>query len=47
MSIAMRVVLAAVGGIILAGIVLGFRSFNAEPTPGAGQVWSEEHGHYH
>ena len=47
MSTAMRLVLVVVGGMILAGIVLGIRSFNAEPTPGAGQVWSEEHGHYH
>jgi hypothetical protein len=44
---AMRLVLVAVGGIILAGVVLGYRSFTAERTPGTGQVWSEEHGHYH
>lgn len=47
MSTAMRLVLVAVGGMILAGLVLGLRSFNAEPTGGTGQVWSEEHGHYH
>jgi SEC-C motif len=47
MSMAMRLVLVAVGGIILAGVVLGYRSFTAERTPGTGQVWSEEHGHYH
>lgn len=47
MSLSMILTLAAGAGIIIAGIVLGVSSFNADPGPATGQVWSEEHGHYH
>jgi hypothetical protein len=47
MSLAMRITLVVVGGAIIAGIALGVSAFRSEPTPGAGRVWSPEHGHYH
>ncbi len=47
MSPAMWLAAAGVAGIIVAGIVLGMSSFHADAGPGAGRVWSEEHGHYH
>jgi hypothetical protein len=47
MSLAMWVAAAGVAAVIVAGIVLGMTSFHTEAGPGAGGVWSEEHGHYH
>jgi hypothetical protein len=47
MSLAMRVALVAAAGALIAGIVLGVSSFDANTGPGAGRVWSEEHGHWH
>jgi hypothetical protein len=45
MSLGMRVAILAAAGAIVAGLVLGFSNFNAEPQPAG--VWSEEHNHYH
>lgn len=47
MSVAMWVALAGVAGVIVAGLILGATSFHTDMGPGAGRVWSEEHGHYH
>jgi len=45
MSLGMKLALLAAGAALVAGLVLGFSSFNAETTPGG--VWSEEHNHFH
>jgi SEC-C motif len=45
MSLAMKLALVAAGAALVAGLVLGFSSFNTEATPGG--VWSEEHNHFH
>ena len=47
MSLTMWLAAAGVAGVIVAGIVLGMSSFHTDAGPGAGRVWSEEHGHYH
>lgn len=47
MSLGMWIAAAGVVGVIVAGIVLGMSSFHTDAGPGAGRVWSEEHGHYH
>jgi hypothetical protein len=47
MSLTMRLALLAAAGVIIAGVTFAAMSFNAEPSPGAGRVWSPEHGHWH
>jgi hypothetical protein len=47
MSLGMQAILVLTAAGIIGGIVLGVSSFNSEPAPGAGRVWSVEHGHYH
>jgi hypothetical protein len=47
MSLSVRLALLAAAGLLIAGVALGVSSFNAEPDPAAGRVWSPEHGHYH
>ena len=42
-----RVMLLAVGGAVLAAILVGIASFTGERTSAPTRVWSEEHGHYH
>jgi SEC-C motif len=40
--------LLAVGGAVLAALVIGFVQFTSErESAPAGRVWSAEHGHYH
>ena len=41
-----RVMLYAVGGAVLAAILVGIASFTGERASGA-RVWSTDHGHYH
>ena len=40
-----RMMLYAVGGAVLAAILVGIASFTGEPS--SGRTWSTEHGHYH
>ena len=42
-----RLMLVVVGGAVLAAVVAALVSFTTEGPPGAGRVWSAEHGHYH
>lgn len=44
-AIPSRLILLAVAGVILAGILVLWS--NAREGPNAGRVWSPEHGHYH
>ena len=39
--------LIAVGGAVLAALVVGITSFTSDRSSGATRVWSAEHGHYH
>ena len=41
-----RVMLYAVGGAVLAAILVGIASFTGERASGT-RVWSSDHGHYH
>ena len=42
-----RILILAVGGVLAAALATAIISFNREPSPTGGQVWSPEHGHYH
>ncbi len=42
-----RFLMIAVGGAILAALVVGILSFTGQGTRSGGRVWSAEHGHYH
>jgi hypothetical protein len=42
-----KVMLIAVGGAILAALVVGITSFTGQGGSGATRIWSTEHGHYH
>jgi hypothetical protein len=45
---ASRTMLLAVGGAVLAALIIGMIRFsNDRQTTGPGRVWSAEHGHYH
>ncbi len=37
----------AVGGAVLAALVVGISSFSSDRSSSATRVWSAEHGHYH
>jgi hypothetical protein len=44
-----KVMLGLVLAVLAGAVVVGFMSFTDTPTsgPAPGQVWSQEHGHYH
>ena len=42
----MKLALLAAAAALVAGLALGFSSFNTDPSPASG-TWSEEHNHYH
>ena len=42
-----RVLIVAVGGAVLAAIVIGIVSFTSEPTANNVRIWDPAHGHYH
>jgi hypothetical protein len=44
-----KVLLGLVLAVIVGAVIAGVASFNDTPTAGPlpGQVWSQEHGHYH
>lgn len=44
-----KVLLGLVLAVIVGAVIAGIASFNDSPTvgPAPGQVWSQEHGHYH
>lgn len=44
-AVASRLMLLAVAGVLLAGLLIAF-SNSTEPSS-SGRVWSAEHGHYH
>jgi hypothetical protein len=37
----------AIGGAVLAAIIIAFTQFTSEREAVPGRVWSAEHGHYH
>jgi hypothetical protein len=42
-----RVLIAVVGGLLLAGIAVGVANFNADGARRGARVWDPAHGHYH
>lgn len=49
-SLASRVMMGVVLVMLLGAVYAGFSAIASDPsstTPGAGKVWSPEHGHYH
>jgi len=42
-----RILIAVVGGAVIAAIAAGVMSFTGEPSRSTTRVWSAEHGHYH
>ena len=42
-----RIMVVLVVAILTGAIFIGLGSVGDEPAPGAGKVWSPEHGHYH
>jgi hypothetical protein len=41
------IMLIAVGGAVIAALVVGITSFTSNRSNAATRVWSTEHGHYH
>ncbi len=42
-----RFLLVAVGGVVLAAIVIGIASFTSKPSGNNVRIWDSVHGHYH
>jgi hypothetical protein len=41
-----RFLMLVVGGLLVAGVVVGVANYTGKAAPGS-RVWSQEHGHYH